>query len=99
MGRTGPGLARVWWPWFVYSWDIMNRNTMWVFVLDAPRQAGGSAVARLAAGNGPIWIRLWLPLWEHAQHRQHARTLLGILDRGASSFPLPPANTTPSALL
>jgi phosphonate transport system permease protein len=38
---------------FVWCWQLMNRETMWFFVLDAPRQAAD-------IGN-----RMWPPTWEY----------------------------------
>ena len=80
---------------FVYSWDIMNRNTMWVFVLDAPRQAGDL----LSRAWPPTWSyldRLWLPLWD-TLNIATLGTLLGILIAVPVAF-LAARNTTPSAL-
>lgn len=38
---------------FVWCWQLMNRETMWFFVLDAPRQAAD------------ISNRMWPPTWEY----------------------------------
>jgi phosphonate transport system permease protein len=36
---------------FVFCWQVMNRNTIWMFVLDAPTQTSATGCSRRA---GPI---------------------------------------------
>jgi phosphonate transport system permease protein len=79
---------------FVYCWQVMNRNTMWVFVHDAPRQAGDL----LSRAWPPRWSymeRLWVPLWD-TLNIATLGTLLGIVIAVPIAF-LAARNTTPSA--
>lgn len=81
---------------FVYCWQVMNRNTMWVFVQDAPRQAGDL----LSRAWPPRWSymdRLWVPLWD-TLNIATLGTLLGIMIAVPIAF-LAARNTTPSAAL
>mgnify|MGYP002622009150 CR=1 FL=1 len=81
---------------FVYCWQVMNRNTMWVFVQDAPRQAGDL----LSRAWPPRWSymeRLWVPLWD-TLNIATLGTLLGIMIAVPIAF-LAARNTTPSAVL
>lgn len=91
--RWGGWLALV--ALFVWCWQVMNRNTMWVFVQDAPRQAGDL----LSRAWPPRWAyldRLWMPLWD-TLNIATLGTLLGILIAVPVAF-LAARNTTPSAL-
>lgn len=47
----------------VFCWQVMNRNTMWVFVEDAPRQAG-DLISRAWPPRWAYMERLWGPLWD-----------------------------------
>jgi phosphonate transport system permease protein len=79
---------------FVYCWQVMNGNTMWVFVHDAPRQAGDL----LSRAWPPRWSymeRLWVPLWD-TLNIATLGTLLGIVIAVPIAF-LAARNTTPSA--
>jgi phosphonate transport system permease protein len=99
--RTTPQQWGRWAGWFAlaalfaYCWQVMNRNTMWVFVHDAPRQAGDL----LARAWPPRWAyldRLWLPLWD-TLNIATLGTLLGVAIAVPVAF-LTARNTTPSAL-
>lgn len=78
---------------FVFSWQVMNKNTIWMFVEDAPRQAGDL----LSRAWPPRWTymeRLWVPIRD-TLNIATLGTLLGI------GFAIPVAflaarNTTPS---
>jgi phosphonate transport system permease protein len=81
---------------FVFCWQVMNKNTMWVFVEDAPRQAADL----LARSWPPRWSyldRLWKPLWD-TLNIATLGTLLGLLLATPVAF-LAARNTTPSAML
>jgi phosphonate transport system permease protein len=67
--RTALAQWGVWLGWlalvalFVLSWQVMNKNTIWLFVEDAPRQAADL----LSRAWPPRWSyldRLWEPLWD-----------------------------------
>lgn len=80
----------------VVCWQIMNRNTVWLFVEDAPRQAADL----LSRAWPPRWSyldRLWLPLWD-TLNIATLGTLLGVAIALPVAF-LAAANTTPSRML
>ncbi|MBK1692953.1 phosphonate ABC transporter, permease protein PhnE [Ectothiorhodospira mobilis] len=57
--RTPRQRLMLWFGWlalvalFVYCWEVMNRETLWFFVMDAPNQAAD------------IGSRMWPPRWEY----------------------------------
>ncbi|WP_108680836.1 phosphonate ABC transporter, permease protein PhnE [Methyloceanibacter sp. wino2] len=92
----------IWFGWlalavlFVLSWQIMNKNTIWLFVEDAPRQAADL----LSRAWPPRWSyleRLWGPLWDTINIATLG-TGLGIVLATPVAF-LAARNTTPSAAL
>lgn len=79
----------------VFCWQEMNRNTMWVFVQDAPQQAGDI----LARAWPPAWSyldRLWVPLWD-TLNIATLGTLLGTIMAVPVAF-MAARNTTPSLM-
>jgi phosphonate transport system permease protein len=81
---------------FVVSWQVMNKNTIWLFVEDAPRQAADL----LGRAWPPRWSymdRLWAPLWD-TLNIATLGTLIGTLIAIPIAF-LAARNTTPSALI
>jgi phosphonate transport system permease protein len=81
---------------FVLCWEVMNKNTIWLFVEDAPRQAGDL----LARAWPPRWSyldRLWGPLWD-TLNIATLGTALGLVLATPVAF-LAARNTTPSAAL
>ena len=98
--RTSTAQWGLWLGWlalailFAFSWQVMNKNTIWMFLEDAPRQAGDL----LSRAWPPRWSymeRLWLPIWD-TLNIATLGTLLGI------GFAIPIAflaarNTTPSS--
>lgn len=100
--RTTPQQFMVWAGWLalvaftVFCWQEMNRNTMWVFVEDAPHQAADI----LSRSWPPRWSyldRMWGPLWD-TLNIATLGTLLGIVFAVPVAF-LAARNTTPSALV
>ena len=100
--RTSAAQWGLWIGWlalvalFVFSWQVMNKNTIWMFVEDAPRQAGDL----LSRAWPPRWgymERLWLPLWD-TLNIATLGTLLGIVMAIPVAF-LAARNTTPSTTL
>ena len=81
---------------FVISWVVMNKNTIWLFVEDAPRQAADL----LSRAWPPRWSyleSLWGPLWDTINIATLG-TGLGIILATPVAF-LAAHNTTPSAAL
>jgi len=81
---------------FVLSWQVMNKNTIWLFVEDAPTQAADL----LSRAWPPRWSyldQLWKPLWDTINIATLG-TLLGIVLATPVAF-LAARNTTPSATL
>ena len=100
--RTPLAQWAIWLGWlalavlFVLSWQIMNKNTIWLFVEDAPRQAADL----LSRAWPPRWSyldSLWVPLWDTINIATLG-TGLGIVLATAVAF-LAARNTTPSAAL
>ena len=81
---------------FVISWQVMNKNTIWLFVEDAPRQAADL----LSRAWPPRWSyleSLWGPLWDTINIATLG-TGLGMVLATPVAF-LAARNTTPSAAL
>ncbi len=100
--RTPLAQWAIWFGWLalgvlvVFSWQVMNENTMWLFVEDAPRQAADL----LSRAWPPRWSyldKLWLPLWDTVNIATLG-TALGIVLATPIAF-LAARNTTPSATL
>ncbi|MHA7880517.1 MAG: phosphonate ABC transporter, permease protein PhnE [Saccharospirillum sp.] len=81
---------------FVYCWHLMNANTMWVFVLDAP-QAASDLIRRSFPPRWSYMEQLWQPLWDTINIATLG-TLLGIALAVPLAF-LAANNTTPSRYL
>jgi phosphonate transport system permease protein len=81
---------------FVFCWQVMTKNTMWVFVEDAPRQAA-DLIARAWPPRWAYLDRLWKPMWDTINIATLG-TLLGIVLAVPVAF-LAARNTTPSAML
>ncbi|WP_275288801.1 phosphonate ABC transporter, permease protein PhnE [Halomonas elongata] len=81
---------------FVWCWQLMNEDTMWMFVADAPRQAAdiGSRLFPPAPGYLP---ELLAPLWD-TLNIATLGTLGGVMLAVPVAF-LAARNTTPSATL
>jgi phosphonate transport system permease protein len=98
---TGVQLG-LWLGWFalaaftVFCWQEMNRNTMWVFVQDAPQQAA-DLFARAWPPRWSYLDRLWMPLWD-TLNIATLGTLLGTFMAVPVAF-LAARNTTPSLLV
>jgi len=100
--RTPLAQWAVWLGWlalgilFVLSWQVMNKNTIWLFVEDAPRQAADL----LWRAWPPRWSyldSLWVPLWDTINIATLG-TGLGIVLATPIAF-LAARNTTPSAAI
>ncbi len=81
---------------FIYCWNLMTENTMWVFVFDAP-QAAADLIDRAFPPRWSYMERLWLPLWD-TLNMATLGTLLGVILATPLAF-LAASNTTPSRVL
>ncbi|PSF13320.1 phosphonate ABC transporter, permease protein PhnE [Marinobacter fuscus] len=94
----GQSLLR-WLGWFwlvaftVVCWQIMNENTIWAFVSDAPQQAADIGGRMFPPAWGYI-NNLWHPLWD-TLNIATLGTLLGVLFAIPVAF-MAATNTTPS---
>lgn len=79
----------------VWSFQVMTKDTIWAFVLDAPRQAQDIST-RMLPPNWNSMSELWLPLWE-TLNIATLGTLLGTALAVPVAF-LAARNTTPSAI-
>ncbi len=88
-----------WLGWFslvaltVFCWQLMNENTIWAFVSDAPDQAADISERMFPPAWGYIG-QLWEPLWDTINIATLG-TLLGVLFAVPVAF-LAASNTTPS---
>ena len=100
--RTPKTRLALWFFWlvivatFVYCWNLMTAQTMWVFVYDAPT-AATDLMSRAWPPRLSYMERLWKPLWDTINIATLG-TLLGIVMAVPLAF-LAAANTTPSQLL
>lgn len=77
----------------VFAWQLMTRDTIWSFVLDAPRQAADIG-SRMFPPRWSYIQTLWKPLWE-TLNIATLGTLLAIVMALPIAF-LAARNTTPS---
>jgi len=100
--RTSLGQWTLWGGWFglvalfVFSFELMTRNTMWVFVQDAPNQAADIG-RRMFPPKLDYFAELWWPLWDTINIATMG-TLLAIIVAVPLAF-LAARNTTPSVAL
>ncbi len=78
---------------FIYCWQVMTQDTMWVFVYDAPRQMADIG-ERMWPPRWSYLDKLWWPLWD-TLNIATLGTLLGIIIAVPIAF-LAANNTTPS---
>jgi len=100
--RSARARLALWFGWlclvalFVWCWQVMNQNTIWMFVQDAPRQA--------ADIGGRMWPPRWsylgelmVPLWD-TLNMATLGTLLGVILAVPVAF-MAARNTSPFPLL
>jgi phosphonate transport system permease protein len=98
--RTSAAQWALWIGWFalailfVYSWQVMTKDTIWAFVADAPEQAADLAGRMFPPRWSYIDKLLW-PLWD-TLNIATLGTMLGILIAVPVAFAAA-RNTTPSA--
>lgn len=79
----------------VFTWQVMTKDTIWAFVLDAPRQAADIG-SRMWPPRWSYIDALWKPLWD-TLNMATLGTLLAIVLAVPIAF-LAARNTTPSAV-
>ncbi len=79
----------------VFTWRVMTKDTIWAFVLDAPRQAADIG-SRMWPPRWSYIDALWKPLWD-TLNMATLGTLLAIVLAVPIAF-LAARNTTPSAV-
>lgn len=100
--RTPRAHLALWFGWlclvalFVWCWQVMNRDTIWFFVLDAPKQAADIG-ARMFPPRLDYLPELLVPLWD-TLNMATLGTMLGIVLAVPVAF-LAARNTTPSLLI
>ena len=100
--RTPRAQLTLWVGWlalvalFVWCWQVMNANTLWIFVTDAPDQAMDIG-SRMFPPRLAYLPELLMPLWD-TLNIATLGTLGGIILAVPVAF-LAARNTTPSALL
>jgi len=77
----------------VFCWQVMTKDTIWYFVLDAPTQAADIG-SRMIPPRWSFMSKLWLPLWD-TLNIATLGTLMGICLAVPVAF-LAARNTTPS---
>ncbi len=77
----------------VYCWQVMNEDTIWAFVEDAPAQAADIG-GRMFPPEWSYLGRLWQPLWD-TLNMATLGTVLGVIMAVPVAF-LAASNTTPS---
>ncbi|MCL7940801.1 phosphonate ABC transporter, permease protein PhnE [Halomonas sp. ATCH28] len=100
--RTPRARLALWAGWlalvalFVWCWQVMNANTLWIFVTDAPDQAVDIG-SRMFPPELAYLPELLMPLWD-TLNIATLGTLGGVILAVPVAF-LAARNTTPSALL
>ncbi|MEM8579101.1 MAG: phosphate/phosphonate ABC transporter permease, partial [Pseudomonadota bacterium] len=79
---------------FVYCWQLMTANTIWAFVLDAPRQAADIG-SRMMPPRMSYLPELLVPMWD-TLNIATLGTIAGVIMAVPVAF-LAARNTTPSA--
>jgi len=97
--RTSRQQWLAWFGWlllvalFVFCWRLMNENTLWIFVQDAPQQVM-DITDRMTPPRWAYMERLWKPLWDTLNIATMG-TFLGIVMAVPVAF-MAARNTTPS---
>jgi len=100
--RSMPARLGRWFAWLlgvllvVQCWEIMNADTIWEFVYDAPQQAG-DLIGRMWPPRWSVLSVLWEPLWD-TLNIATLGTLLGVVLGVPVAF-LAARTTTPSPLV
>jgi len=97
--RTSKAKLALWVGWlallalFVFCWQVMTKDTIWIFVYDAPNAAADIG-SRMVPPRWPYIEKLWWPLWD-TLNIATLGTLIGVIFAVPVAF-LAARNTTPS---
>ena len=97
--RTSRASLALWAGWlalvalFVFCWQVMTKDTIWMFVYDAPVQAADLG-SRMFPPRWSYIDKLWWPMWD-TLNIATLGTLMGIIIAVPVAF-LAARNTTPS---
>ena len=97
--RTSKQMLLLWAGWlalvalFVFCWQVMTKDTIWMFVYDAPIQAADLG-SRMFPPRWSYISKLWVPLWD-TLNIATLGTLMGIIIAVPVAF-MAARNTTPS---
>jgi phosphonate transport system permease protein len=97
--RTGRTKLALWAGWlalvalFVFCWRVMTKDTIWLFVYDAPIQVADLG-SRMIPPRWSYMEKLWWPLWD-TLNIATLGTLMGVIIAVPVAF-LAARNTTPS---
>lgn len=100
--RSPRARLALWFGWlclvalFVYCWQVMTANTIWLFIWDAPRQAADIG-DRMFPPRLSYLPELMIPLWD-TLNMATLGTLLGVVLAVPVAF-LAARNTSPSVLI
>lgn len=100
--RSPRARLALWFGWlclvalFVYCWQVMTANTIWLFIWDAPRQAADIG-DRMFPPRLSYLPELMIPLWD-TLNMATLGTLLGVVLAVPVAF-LAARNTSPSMLI
>jgi phosphonate transport system permease protein len=100
--RSPRARLALWFGWmclvalFVYCWQVMTANTIWMFIWDAPRQAADLG-GRMFPPRLSYLPELLVPLWD-TLNMATLGTLLGVILAVPIAF-LAARNTSPSVLI
>jgi phosphonate transport system permease protein len=100
--RSPRARLALWFGWlclvalFVYCWQVMTANTIWMFIWDAPRQAADIG-DRMFPPRLSYLPELLLPLWD-TLNMATLGTILGVILAVPVAF-LAARNTSPSVLI
>jgi phosphonate transport system permease protein len=78
---------------FIFCWQVMTKDTIWMFVYDAPTQAADLG-SRMFPPRWSYINKLWVPLWD-TLNIATLGTLMGIIIAVPVAF-MAARNTTPS---
>ncbi len=97
--RTSKQSLAMWAGWlalvalFVFCWQVMTKDTIWMFITDAPRQAADLG-SRMFPPRWSYSEKLWWPMWD-TLNIATLGTMMGIIIAVPVAF-MAARNTTPS---
>ncbi|HSF96000.1 MAG TPA: phosphonate ABC transporter, permease protein PhnE [Thermohalobaculum sp.] len=100
--RTPKARLALWAGWlalvalFVFCWQVMTKDTIWIFVYDAPKAAADIG-SRMVPPRWAYIEKLWWPVWDTINIATLG-TMMGVIIAVPVAF-LAARNTTPSTLV